>query len=341
MGTTVQHSLIPEGHIHKVVNWIFLTYAEMVAHPEVTALDLHKFAYVLEPSFKGYYAPVHIDIGSGEVTWDPIGAGGTPAVTSFLELTDTPSAYTGAAGYKVVVNAEGTGLEFVVDEGGTGTTNLSYTASPTNGIVVSSTGDDATIPLVSAENAGLMGPTQSVKLAGIAASATANSSDSYLRDRANHTGTQPASTISDLTEATQDIVGALLVAGTNVTITYDDVANTITISASGGGGGGADNTVAVATISSGTLNLSAVTAETVTVSLTSNISTIVLPTGTAGVRKDLLIRFKQDATGGRTVALSAFAWSGDGVPPTVATAANAVTYVSATNVANSGWDAFK
>lgn len=51
--------------------------------------------------------------------------------------------------------------------------------------------------------------------------------------RANHTGTQTASTISDLTEAVQDIAGALIVAGANVTVTYDDAANTLTLAVSG------------------------------------------------------------------------------------------------------------
>lgn len=53
--------------------------------------------------------------------------------------------------------------------------------------------------------------------------------------RANHTGTQLASTISDFSEATDDRVSSLLVAGDNVTLTYDDVANTLTIDASGSG----------------------------------------------------------------------------------------------------------
>lgn len=57
--------------------------------------------------------------------------------------------------------------------------------------------------------------------------------------RANHTGTQLASTISDFAEAVDDRVGALLVAGTNVTLDYNDGANTLTINASGGGGSGA------------------------------------------------------------------------------------------------------
>lgn len=57
----------------------------------------------------------------------------------------------------------------------------------------------------------------------------------HVQDRANHTGTQAASTISDLTEVTQDMVGAMIVAGANVSVSYNDVAGTLTISASGGG----------------------------------------------------------------------------------------------------------
>ena len=75
------------------------------------------------------------------------------------------------------------------------------------------------------------------KLDGIATGATANSPDATLLARSNHTGTQAASTISDLTEVTQDLVGAMIVAGTNVSVSYDDVAGTLTISATGGGSG--------------------------------------------------------------------------------------------------------
>jgi hypothetical protein len=49
------------------------------------------------------------------------------------------------------------------------------------------------------------------------------------RDRTNHTGTQLASTISDLTESVQDVVGAFVVAGSGITSTYNDVANSLTI----------------------------------------------------------------------------------------------------------------
>lgn len=48
---------------------------------------------------------------------------------------------------------------------------------------------------------------------------------------------------STLTESVQDIVGAFLVQGTNVTLNYDDTANTLTINASGGGGSADGNAV--------------------------------------------------------------------------------------------------
>jgi len=53
-----------------------------------------------------------------------------------------------------------------VSSGG-GATDLGYTASPTNGIVISSTGTDATIPLADATNAGLLKPAKYTLLESI------------------------------------------------------------------------------------------------------------------------------------------------------------------------------
>lgn len=58
--------------------------------------------------------------------------------------------------------------------GGTGATNLGYTADPTGGIVTSNTGTDASVPLADGTNAGLMAPAQHTKLAGIAPGAEVN-----------------------------------------------------------------------------------------------------------------------------------------------------------------------
>lgn len=109
--------------------------------------------------------------------------------------------------------------------------NLTYTASATGGVVASDSGTDASLPLADATNAGLMAPDQVTKLAGVASGATANSSDATLLNRANHTGTQLATTIGDLTETVQDIVGALVAAAGG---SYDDAAGTITLPAGGG-----------------------------------------------------------------------------------------------------------
>lgn len=78
------------------------------------------------------------------------------------------------------------------------------------------------------------------KLSGIAAGATANSTDANLKNRTNHTGTQPSTTISDFTEAVQDAVAGLLGAGSNVILTYNDATNSLSISATGAGGTGLD-----------------------------------------------------------------------------------------------------
>jgi hypothetical protein len=81
--------------------------------------------------------------------------------------------------------------------GGTGTTNLSTTADGTSLTVNSDTGTNASIPAATTSAWGAMTDEDKTKLNGIATGATANSSDATLLNRANHTGTQLASTISD------------------------------------------------------------------------------------------------------------------------------------------------
>jgi hypothetical protein len=73
--------------------------------------------------------------------------------------------FTGAS-----ITASRTGNTVTIDVtggGGSGATNLDYTASSTNGIVTSDTGTDATIPLGTGTNAGLLSPTQFTKLSNI------------------------------------------------------------------------------------------------------------------------------------------------------------------------------
>lgn len=58
---------------------------------------------------------------------------------------------------------------------------------------------------------------------------SAAAAQAFSIQRANHTGTQTASTISDFTESVQDIVGALVVGGTGITASYNDPGNSLTI----------------------------------------------------------------------------------------------------------------
>ena len=51
----------------------------------------------------------------------------------------------------------------------------------------------------------------------------------------SHTGTLPSSRISDFSEAVMDAVAALLGEGSNITLTYDDEADQLTITSTGGG----------------------------------------------------------------------------------------------------------
>ncbi len=94
--------------------------------------------------------------------------------------------------------------------------------------------------LVDGTSLKLLTAAERVKLAGVTAGATVNATDVQLRDRTTHGGFQLSTTISDLTEAVQDKVAAFLVAGANVTVDYNDAANTLTIAAAAGAAGGLD-----------------------------------------------------------------------------------------------------
>lgn len=73
---------------------------------------------------------------------------------------------------------------------------------------------------------GFLSATDKTKLNGIATGATANASDSALRDRSTHTGSQLASTISDFTSAARSSISA----GTGISIASGVISNTMAAS---------------------------------------------------------------------------------------------------------------
>jgi hypothetical protein len=77
-------------------------------------------------------------------------------------------------------------------------TNLTWSATATGGTVASSTGGNAALTAATTALAGLMTAADKSKLNDIDAGATANSADATLLNRANHTGSQAISTITNL-----------------------------------------------------------------------------------------------------------------------------------------------
>lgn len=78
------------------------------------------------------------------------------------------------------------------------TTDLSTSQSSSNVTVVNSSGADAVIGAATTTQAGVLTSNDKTKLDGVATGATANQADSYLLDRANHTGTQTIATVANL-----------------------------------------------------------------------------------------------------------------------------------------------
>jgi hypothetical protein len=77
-------------------------------------------------------------------------------------------------------------------------------------------------------NAGAISPAKTTGFSPLAVSG----------DAADLGGTKTAAFISDFGEATDDRVANLLVAGANITLNYNDVANTLTIASTGASGSG-------------------------------------------------------------------------------------------------------
>jgi len=150
----------------------------------------------------------------------------------------------------LAINAVRTGNTLTVDVSATsGVTNLGYTPSSLNGTVTSDTGSDATIPLVTGTEAGLLSPTDYTKIGNITITQPVNldtlESDTVTNNakvtNATHTGDATGATVLTLATVNSNVgsfgsatqVGTFtvnakgLVTGvTNVTIT--PAANSIT-----------------------------------------------------------------------------------------------------------------
>jgi hypothetical protein len=115
--------------------------------------------------------------------------------------------------------------------GGGDATNLGYTASPTNGTVTSSTGADATLPVATGVNAGLMTPAQKTLLDNTSGSntgdnATNTTSNTYADAKVADAINNGTTTIAPSQNAVFDALATKVDATTYSAITY---ASTLTI----------------------------------------------------------------------------------------------------------------
>lgn len=101
------------------------------------------------------------------------------------------------------------------------------------------------------------------------ATTKANAAQAAAIQRANHTGTQPSSTISDFTEAAQDAVAAMLASGANVSLNYNDAGNALTITATGTDAEAVRDTIGAALVGVGNVTVTVNDAlDTITISTT-------------------------------------------------------------------------
>lgn len=144
--------------------------------------------------------------------WVTLGSGSeaitAEQVKTLYESNPDTNAFTNAE--KIKLGGIETGAQVNV------ATNISQgTRTDTAVSINSSTGTGATLVGASTTEAGIMTAADKVKLNGVATGATANQSDAYLLNRANHTGTQSISTVSGL-QTTLDGKQATLVSTSNI-----------------------------------------------------------------------------------------------------------------------------
>ena len=121
-------------------------------------------------------------VSSVDLAYTPAASSGTVTNTAGTDatipaFTSTNAGLVGGSGGGTVnyLRADGTWSAPPGDA-----TDLGYTASATDGTVTSSNGTDATVPLVTGTNAGLMAPGDKTKLDGIQAGAEVNAVDSVF-----------------------------------------------------------------------------------------------------------------------------------------------------------------
>jgi hypothetical protein len=193
--------------------------------------------------------PGSVDLGYTAATRTITNTGGDAAVLPLVSVALAGLAPASGGGTSNFLRADGT---WAAPAGGAGTVTAVSGTVPID-VATGTTTPVVSIRPASGSAAGSMSLADFTKLAAVAPGATANSTDAQLRDRATHTGTQTAVTISDFTASSRAQVEGALTAGTNVTLTPSGTGATrsVQISATAGGGGVSTVTGTAPIVSSG------------------------------------------------------------------------------------------
>ncbi len=169
---------------------------------------------------KGYYYKVSIagttDI-NGVSTWnvgDWIVSNGS--VWERIQTQDTVTSVAGKIGVVTLVKA---------DVGLSNVDNTSDASKPISSATQAALDGKASTAAATTGTSGLMSSSDKLKLDGIASGATSNSTDFYLLNRSNHSGSQSIQTITGL-QASLDAKQPILTPGAGISI----VSNTISVS---------------------------------------------------------------------------------------------------------------
>lgn len=171
--------------------------------------------------------------GSGDVSFAASGGAGTIAAGA-VTLAKQANMATASVVYRKTAGSGAPEVQTLAtlktDLGLTGTNSGDQTITLTSDVTGSGAGSFATTLATVNANVGSFGSATQV------ATFTVNAKG--LTTAAGSTSIAiPASAVTDFSEAVDDRVAALVVAGTNMTVTYNDGAGTLTFDAAGGGAG--------------------------------------------------------------------------------------------------------
>ena len=173
---------------------------------------------------------LNYDDAANTLTIASTASGGGGGSSTFTGLTDTFSSYTGQAYRYLMVNSSGDGVTTVTpntDDVSEGSSNLYYTDERVDDRVsgLLTAGSNITLNYDDAANTLTIASTASGGLTDLSSSDTDDLSE----------GT---SNLYHTDERVDDRVNSLLTAGSNINLTYDDAANTLTIASTASGGSG-------------------------------------------------------------------------------------------------------